>query len=130
MQDAVHGACAEPAEGGKLARGELLQPAFSGCLLYTSPLSVYTGIGTTKTYNVDVEDVANVTDVAKDTFYQVNISKKDNTNGEVVILKDVEVLELSLIHISMYSPYSTGPCSRKPCAHWPGRKPVLPGSRP
>ena len=62
-----------------------------------APLSVYTGIGTTKTYNVDVEDVANVTDVAKDTFYQVNISKKDNTNGEVVILKDVEVLEDSTV---------------------------------
>ena len=62
-----------------------------------APLSVYNGIGTTKTYNVDVEDVANVTDVAKDTFYQVNISKKDNTNGEVVILKDVEVLEDSTV---------------------------------
>ena len=58
---------------------------------------MYTGISTTKTYNVDVEDVANVTDVAKDTFYQVNISKKDNTNGEVVILKDVEVLEDSTV---------------------------------
>ena len=62
-----------------------------------APLSVYTDIGTTKTYNVDVEDVTNVTDVAKDTFYQVNISKKDNANGEVVILEDVEILEDSTV---------------------------------
>ena len=46
---------------------------------------------------MDVEDVANVVDVTKDTYYQVNISYKDNTNGEVVILNDVEVLEDSTV---------------------------------
>ena len=62
-----------------------------------APLSVQTNWNTTKTYNVDVVDVANVVDVTKDTYYQVNISFKDNSNGEVVILNDVEILEDSTV---------------------------------
>ena len=62
-----------------------------------APLSVYTDWNSTKAYNVDVEDVANVVDVTKDTYYQVNISYKDNTNGDVVILNDVEILEDSTV---------------------------------
>ena len=62
-----------------------------------APLSVYTDWNSTRAYNVDVEDVANVVDVTKDTYYQVNISYKDNTNGDVVILNDVEILEDSTV---------------------------------
>ena len=62
-----------------------------------APLSVYTNWNTTKTYNVDVEEVENVADVTKDTYYQVNISYKDNSNGEVIIINDVEVLEDSTV---------------------------------
>ena len=58
-----------------------------------APLSVYTGVKTTKSYNVDKVDVSNVVDVTKDTYYQVNISYKDNTNGEIVVVAPVEILE-------------------------------------
>ena len=61
-------------------------------------LNVYVSDSTGRNYNVDVEDVANVVDVTADTFYQVNISYKDNSsNGEVVVLNNVEVLEDSTI---------------------------------
>ena len=62
-----------------------------------APLSVYTGVKTTKSYNVDKVDVANVVDVTKDTYYQVNISYKDNTNGEIVVVAPVEILEDSTV---------------------------------
>ena len=62
-----------------------------------APLSVYTGVNSTKTYNVDVEEVANVTDVTKDGFYLVNISWKDNNNGEVAVVSNPEVLEDSTV---------------------------------
>ena len=62
-----------------------------------APLSVYTGVKTTKSYNVDKVDVSNVVDVTKDTYYQVNISYKDNTNGEIVVVAPVEILEDSTV---------------------------------
>ena len=55
----------------------------------------------TTSYNVEVDDVPNVADVTKDTFYQVNISYQNVDKGEIVILNDVEVLEDS--SISKYS---------------------------
>ena len=65
-------------------------------------LKAYTNITTdhkalTSNYNVDVVEVPNVVDVTKDTFYQVNISWKDEDLGAVVVLNDVEVLEDSTI---------------------------------
>ena len=62
-------------------------------------LRVYTGVDSanqvqTRTYNVDVADVANVADVTIDTFYAVNLSYKyDNTYAEVAKIGDVEVME-------------------------------------
>ena len=62
-------------------------------------LQVYYGRDNAATsFNVDVEEVDNVVDVTQDTFYQVNMSWKDNTTrGEVVVLNDVEILEDSTI---------------------------------
>ena len=62
-----------------------------------APLSVYTGVKTTKSYNVDKVDVSNVVDVKKDTYYQVNISYKDNSNGEIAVVAPVEILEDSTV---------------------------------
>ena len=66
-----------------------------------APLSMYiTPTNSTRTYNVDVEDVPAVADVTKDTFYQVNVSWKNTGvagTGEVVIIKDVEILEDSTV---------------------------------
>ena len=62
-----------------------------------APLTVYTGVGKTATYNVDVDEVASVADVAEDEFYQVNITYKDNTRGEVVAVSPVEVLADSTV---------------------------------
>ena len=62
-----------------------------------APLNVYVDDATGRNFNVDVEDVAAVADVKEDAFYQVNISKKDNANGEVVVLKAAEVLEDSTV---------------------------------
>ena len=63
-----------------------------------APLGVYVENSNAITYNVDVEDVANVVDVKEDTFYQVTISwKDDSVRGEVVTVNDVEVLEDSTI---------------------------------
>ena len=62
-----------------------------------APLTVYTGVGQTATYNVDVDEVASVADVAEDEFYQVNITYKDNTRGEVVAVSPVEVLADSTV---------------------------------
>ena len=61
-------------------------------------LNVYVSDSTGRNYNVDVEQVPAVADVTADTFYQVNISyKNDNTNGEVLVLRNVEVLEDSTV---------------------------------
>ena len=63
-----------------------------------APLNVYVKDADGRNYNVDVEDVANVVDVKNDTFYQVNISYKDNTTiGEVKAVSAVEVLEDSTV---------------------------------
>ncbi len=62
-----------------------------------APLTVYTGVNQTATYNVDVDEVASVADVAEDEFYQVNITYKDNTRGEVVAVSPVEVLADSTV---------------------------------
>ena len=62
-----------------------------------APLTVYTGVGQTATYNVDVDEVASVADVAEDEFYQVNITYKNNTRGEVVAVSPVEVLADSTV---------------------------------
>ena len=62
-----------------------------------APIKVFTGKDQTASYNVDVEDVANVVDVKNDTFYQVNISYKNGTRGEVVVVAPVEVLEDSTV---------------------------------
>lgn len=53
--------------------------------------------GANTTYNVDVEDVANVADVADEAFYLVNISYKDSNRGEVVAIQDAEVMEDSTV---------------------------------
>ena len=62
-----------------------------------APLTVYTGVNQTATYNVDVDEVASVADVAEDEFYQVNITYKNSTRGEVVAVSPVEVLEDSTV---------------------------------
>ena len=62
-----------------------------------APLTVYTGVDQTATYNVDVDEVASVADVAEDEFYQVNITYKNNTRGEVVAVSPVEVLADSTV---------------------------------
>ena len=62
-----------------------------------APIKVFTGKDQTASYNVDVEDVANVVDVKNDTFYQVNISYKNGNRGEVVVVAPVEVLEDSTV---------------------------------
>ena len=63
-----------------------------------APLNVYVKDADGRNYNVDVEDVANVVDVKNDTYYQVNISYKDNdTLGEVKAVSAVEVLEDSTV---------------------------------
>ena len=63
-----------------------------------APLKVFTGKGgANTTYNVDVEDVANVADVADEAFYLVNISYKDSNRGEVVAIQDAEVMEDSTV---------------------------------
>ena len=60
-------------------------------------LGVYETSSNPVTFNVDVEDVANVVDVKKDAFYQVTVSYKDATRGEVVTVGDVEILEDSTV---------------------------------
>ena len=63
-----------------------------------APLNVYISDANGRNYNVDVEQVENVVDVKEDTFYQVNVSYKDNASvGEVKILNTVEVLEDSTV---------------------------------
>ena len=62
-----------------------------------APIKVFTDKDKTASYNVDVEDVANVVDVKEDTFYQVNISYKNGTRGEIVVVAPVEVLEDSTV---------------------------------
>ena len=63
-----------------------------------APLNVYVKDADGRNYNVDVEDVANVVDVKNDTYYQENISYKDNdTLGEVKAVSAVEVLEDSTV---------------------------------
>ena len=62
-----------------------------------APLNVYMENATGTNFNVDVEDVAAVADVKEDAFYQVNVSKKSDSKGEVVVLKAVEVLEDSTV---------------------------------
>ena len=63
-----------------------------------APLNVYVKDADGRNYNVDVEDVANVVDVKNDTYYQVNISFKDNaTIGEVKTVSAVEILEDSTV---------------------------------
>ena len=63
-----------------------------------APLKVFTGLnGANSTYNVDVEDVPEVVDVADEEFYLVNISYKDASRGEVVAVKAAEVMEDSTV---------------------------------
>ena len=62
-----------------------------------APLGVYLENSNAVTFNVDVEDVANVANVKEDTFYQVTVSYKDSERGEVVTINDVEVLEDSTV---------------------------------
>ena len=62
-----------------------------------APLTVYTGRNQTATYNVDSDEVASVVDVAEDEFYQVNITYKNSTRGEVVAVSPAEVLEDSTV---------------------------------
>ena len=58
-----------------------------------APLNVYVSDANGRNYNVDIEDVANVDEVTEDTYYQVNISYKDNDLlGEVKVIRDVEIL--------------------------------------
>ena len=49
------------------------------------------------TWNVDVADVPEVADVTEDALYLVNISFKDDANGEIVSLVEPEVLEESVV---------------------------------
>ena len=63
-----------------------------------APLNVYLEDANGKNYNVDVEQVKNVVDVTEDTYYQVNVSYKDNaTIGEVKVINPVEILEDSTV---------------------------------
>ena len=68
-----------------------------------APLTVYTDISankktvTEKSYNVDVEDVPAIADVVDETFYQVTISYKEVSGGEVVTVADAEVLTDSTV---------------------------------
>ena len=57
-----------------------------------APLNVYLTDSNGRNFNVDVEDVANVTEVKEDTYYQVNVSKKDDV-PVVKVIKSVEILE-------------------------------------
>ena len=63
----------------------------------TASLNVYIDDADGETRTVDVEDVAEAADVTEDTFYLVNMSKKDVARGEVVAINDVEVLEDSTV---------------------------------
>ena len=63
-----------------------------------APLNVYLSDANGRNYNVDVEQVKNVVDVTEDTYYQVNVSYKDNTTiGEVKVINPVEILEDSTV---------------------------------
>ena len=63
-----------------------------------APLNVYLSDANGRNYNVDVEQVKNVVDVTEDTYYQVNVSYKDNaTIGEVKVINPVEILEDSTV---------------------------------
>ena len=63
-----------------------------------APLNVYLSDANGRNYNVDVEQVENVVDVKEDTYYQVNVSYKDNaTIGEVKVINPVEILEDSTV---------------------------------
>ena len=63
----------------------------------TVPVNVWTEIGGTKGWNVDVEEVPEIVDVKEGEFYLANISFKDNTNGEIVILQEPEIMEEAVV---------------------------------
>jgi len=61
----------------------------------TVPMDVWTSEGSNpdRNWNVDVEDVPEIADVKEDQFYLMQISYKDNTNGDVISIWEPEVLE-------------------------------------
>ena len=61
-----------------------------------APLNVYLTDANGRTFNVDVEDVANIVDAKEDTYYQVNVSYKTGT-PVVKVVNTVEVLEDSTV---------------------------------
>ena len=61
-----------------------------------APLNVYLTDANGRTFNVDVEDVANIVDAKEDTYYQVNVSYKSGT-PVVKVVNDVEILEDSTV---------------------------------
>ena len=63
----------------------------------TASLNVYIDDADGETRTVDVEDVAEAADVTEDTFYLVNMSKKDVARGEIVAINDAEILEDSTV---------------------------------
>ena len=66
----------------------------------SAPIEVWTveATNTSKTYNVDVQDVPEIADVTEDTFYLANISFKDDVDdGEVVTVWEPEILEDSAV---------------------------------
>ena len=50
-----------------------------------------------KVYNVDVDDVAAVSNVVDEQFYLVNISYRDDDDGEITDIMDAEVMENSTV---------------------------------
>ena len=61
----------------------------------TVPMDVWTSESHSPNmnWNVDVEDVPEIADVKEDQFYLMQISYKDNTNGDVISIWEPEVLE-------------------------------------
>ena len=63
----------------------------------TLSLNVFESDSNGVTKVVDVEEVPEVADVVEDQFVLVNMSKKDNAQGEVVAIADPEILEDSTV---------------------------------
>ena len=65
----------------------------------TVPMDVWTSEGSNpdRNWNVDVEDVPEIADVKEDQFYLMQISYKDNVQGDVISIWEPEILEDSAV---------------------------------
>ncbi len=65
----------------------------------TVPMDVWTDEGNSpnKNWNVDIEDVPEIADVKEDQFYLMQISFKDNFQGDVISVWEPEILEDSVV---------------------------------